>query len=102
MRSMKASSPPTSTSPQQRRFSLFSVTRNVSLLPIDVSRCSPARILVRCLVIARPTSYGGQPMTLTLNLPPSVEATLKQCAAQAGQAVDAYVEQLVQKAVAPG
>jgi hypothetical protein len=41
-------------------------------------------------------------MTLTLNLPPSVEATLKQCAAQTGQPVDAYVEQLVQKALAPG
>jgi hypothetical protein len=41
-------------------------------------------------------------MTLTLNLSPSVEAILKQCAAQAGQPLDAYVEQLVQKSVAPG
>jgi hypothetical protein len=41
-------------------------------------------------------------MTLTLNLPPSVEATLKQFAALSGQPVDAYVAQLVEKAVAPG
>jgi hypothetical protein len=41
-------------------------------------------------------------MTLSLNLSASVEAILKQRAAQAGQPVDAYVEQLVQNAVAPG
>jgi hypothetical protein len=81
---------------------LFSVTQFAPLLALACSWCSLANFPVRCLVEGNTTSYGGQAMTLTLNLPPSVETTLKQCAAQAGQPVDAYVAQLVQNAIAPG